>query len=147
MGGLLCNIKIKRLTDTAKVPARTYKGDAGYDLFVSSPATVLPGQKVDVNTGIAIAMKDGFYARIIGRSSTTRNLGLFVIEGIIDNGYRGELSVGVVNFNNFPVELELGQRIAQLIIAEQVSLYVETVQELPASKDGRCENGYGSTGK
>lgn len=147
MGGLLCNIKIKRLTDTAKVPARTYKGDAGYDLFVSSPVTVLPGQKVDVNTGIAIAMKDGFYARIIGRSSTTRNLGLFVIEGIIDNGYRGELSIGVVNFNSHPVELEVGQRIAQLIVAEQVSLYVETVTELPKSQDGRHDNGYGSTGK
>jgi len=145
-GGMLCNLDVKALSPTARIPTQGYRGDAGYDLYVSRPVMAMPGEYTIVHTDIAIALSDGFYARILGRSSTIKKRNLLVVEGIIDNGYRGELSMGVFNPNKEPVQINLHDRVAQLIIVPQVIARISATNSLPVSYDGRGENGFGSTG-
>lgn len=127
-------------------PRRGYSGDAGFDLVVSEPQTVWPGQFVDVPCGIRMELPEGVWAMITGRSSTLRKRGLLVSQGIIDQGYRGPLFTGVWNLGREKVEVKEGERIAQLIpfARESHRLGLVRVDELNPSDRG--EAGFGSTG-
>lgn len=138
-------VKWKCLSPEATCPTRGYAGDAGWDLYVANP-TLIPGNSfVEVDTGIAIEMPGGIWARIVARSSASKKLGLVVLEGIIDNGYRGELFARVYNPQSNPVHLERGDRIAQLIPQLLVPIAWKQVSELNISDRG--DRGFGSTGK
>ena len=134
------------LGDGAKVPFKKHSGDAGWDLFVSRGCVIKPGETVDVHTDIKIDMPPYLYARIVGRSSTLRKHRLMVNEGIIDNGYTGELFVCVHNIGDKPFTVEKGMRLAQVIfhsIEDVRWSEVKKVREVPGK---RGENGFGSTG-
>lgn len=137
--------KVQRLHPAAVLPHYSYPGDAGMDLTCIEPAYLGPGQGIDVPTGIAIEMPTGYWGRITGRSSTRRKLGLFVVEGVIDEGYRGELLVYVVNQNAHPMGIQAGDRLAQLILQRVVQAPCEWADELVPSARGT--NGFGSTGR
>lgn len=139
-------ILFTKLAPDAQTPVRKHKGDVGFDLYIAGPATLVhPNEFADVHTNIAVALPLGFWARITGRSSTLRDRHLLVMEGVIDNGYRGELKIGVFNLGCLPIILGPGERIAQLIISNLHDfVWVET-EELPASPRG--QDGFGSTGK
>ena len=131
----------------AKRPFKKHVGDAGWDLFVSEPCDILPGETVDVHTGIHIEMPSFLYARITGRSSSLRKHGLLVNEGIIDNGYTGELFICVHNMGNKPFHVEQGMRLAQVLfhIIEDIRWSeVDEIKELPGK---RGNAGFGSTGR
>jgi dUTP pyrophosphatase len=102
-------IQFKILDERAIEPRNAYGNDAGYDLFALNDTMVPEGGGVDVRTGIAVAIPDGYYGRIVARSSTMRKRGLMVLEGIIDAGFRGELfsyaymPVGVLPVEGRPV--------------------------------------------
>lgn len=143
------DIIIYRLSGDAKVPTKGFDGDAGWDLVTSENTTVYPGKVAEVPTGLFLAMPHGFWGHIVSRSSTTRKHGIVVLDGIIDNGYRGEMFVQVFN----PAErgagtgirfIKKGTRLAQLIFHRilDVKWYEQAI--LPESKRG--ENGFGSTG-
>lgn len=127
-------------------PRRTYRGDAGYDLFVAKGAVVEPGEFVDVPCGVQIELPEGVWALITGRSSTLRKRRLLVAQGVIDNGYRGPLFAGVQNLSNEAVAVKAGERLAQLIpfsvLADELMWL--RVRELGDSPRG--DNGFGSTG-
>ena len=128
-------------------PVRSYDGDAGWDLIVERNTTVPVHGFVDVSHGISVALPEGYWALITGRSSTIRQRGLLVVNGIIDNGYRGPLFAAVQHVGDGgPVELKRGERIAQLIPykLEAPSIYFEQVEELEGSDRGL--NAFGSTG-
>lgn len=138
-------------SDPSLLPTRTYSGDAAYDLYVSDRTPVPVGQFRDVPCGVRVALPDGVWARITGRSSTLRSRGLLVVEGVIDNGWRGPLFAGVYNLGPDPVTLKAGDRVAQLILHDNVSaryvpavVDVETFDAIP--HDGRGTSGFGSTG-
>lgn len=130
----------------AQIPVRPHDGDAGFDLFVCEDVTIQPGTFCDVRTGIAIALPEGYFARIVGRSSTIRRRKLLATEGIIDSGFRGELFSAVWNMDTQPVTVRAGERISQLIIQKIVApRWVELADgELPDSSRG--ELGFGSSG-
>jgi dUTP pyrophosphatase len=128
-----------------RVPTKGYPGDAGWDLFVSRTVIVPPQSFVDVHTDIAIAMPAGFYGRIVARSSTFRDHQLVVSEGIIDNGWRGELFIGVWNPTNKEQAVVAGSRVAQLLIHQVHYMGWNPVAELAPSKRGT--SGFGSTGR
>lgn len=141
---ILPMIHVQKLVPEAILPSRNYSGDAGYDLFVVEDAYIEPGAVVDVPTGIAIELPRGYWARIVGRSSTIRNRGLLVIEGIIDNGYRGHLFFAVHNLQEKPIVIRAGERLSQLIVHK---LYAFPVAEVEILNDSdRSGNGFGSTG-
>ena len=136
-----------QLGEGAKAPYKKHTGDAGWDLFVSRSCEIPPGETVDVHTDIKINMPPYLYARITGRSSSLRNYGLLVNEGIIDNGYTGEMFVCVHNVNDKPVKIEKGMRLAQILFHTIEDVRWSEVEEIKAVPGKRGNNGFGSTGR
>lgn len=130
-----------------RLPERAYQHDAGLDLTASYSITCYGGY-TDVPTGVAVGFPPEVWGLIMGRSSTTRKLGLLVTQAVIDPGFRGELFVGVFNPGSDPVKIEAGDRIGQLVLMPSMHEYQpEWVKELPEPADGRGENGFGSSGR
>lgn len=127
-------------------PYREYPGDAGFDLYVAQRTFIPHDGFVDVSCGIRVELPDDMWAMITGRSSTLRKRGLLVTQGVIDNGFRGELYAGTQNLSSESVYLEAGERIAQLIPFHQASAGMELMRVETLSESDRGENGFGSTG-
>lgn len=126
-------------------PARP--GDAGVDLRATEAVTLQPGQRYLIPTGLAVAIPRGFAGFVQPRSGMAINKGLGVLNspGLIDSGYRGELKVIAINMDSEPVEIERGERIAQLVILPVPAFLYEEVDVLPDSERGT--GGFGSTGR
>ena len=136
------------LGENAKAPFKKHTGDAGWDLFVSRDCDIPAGSTVDVHTDIKIDMPPYLYARIVGRSSTLRKHGLLVNEGIIDNGYTGELFVGVHNMTDKVFHVKRGMRLAQVLFHVIEDVRWCEVDELKVREGNvRGNNGFGSTGE
>lgn len=142
------NIKIKRLTDTAKIPTRGSEYAAGYDLYADTTdyLTIYPHQTVKIGTGLAIEIPNGYFGAIFPRSglSTKKGLRPANTPGCCDSDYRGEYIVALHNDLDLPQTIEPGERIAQLVVIPFLSVYFEEVSEL--SETTRGEGGFGSTG-
>ena len=134
-----------KLGEGAKKPFKRYSGDAGWDLYVSRECTVQPGETVDVHTDIYIDMPLRLYGRITGRSSSLRKHSLLVNEGIIDNGYSGELFICVHNLGDKPFHVKPGMRLAQILFHVIEDVRWSEVEGISSSKE-RGSNGFGSTG-
>ena len=120
--------------------------DAGWDLFVSRPCIIMPGETKDVHTDICINMPKGLYARITGRSSTLRKHNLLVNEGIIDNGYTGELFICIHNLGDKPFQVTRGMRLAQLLFHDIKRIKWGRVDIIKPRPGRRGSDGFGSTG-
>ena len=141
------DVLIQRLDPGVPLPSRAHPGDAGLDLVTTHDATVLPGQRVLLPTGIAIALPAGYLAAIVPRSGLAVRHGLSIVNapGIVDAGYRGEIKVSVVNLDPAePVSLRRGDRIAQMVVQQVPQVRLHEVEQLPRSDRG--EGGFGSTG-
>jgi dUTP diphosphatase len=146
-GGRVGPILVKRLDSEMPLlrPARV--GDAGVDLRAAEPISLKPGQRGLVRTGLAIAIPKGYAGFVQPRSGMAikKGLGLLNSPGLIDSGYRGELKIIVINLDPEAVlEIERGDRIAQLVILPVPDVVFEEVEELPPSERG--DGGFGSTG-
>jgi dUTP pyrophosphatase len=100
-----------------------------------------------VGTGLALAIPEGYAGFVQPRSGMAikKGLGLLNSPGLIDSGYRGELKVIVINLDPDQVlEIERGDRIAQLVILRVPDIIYEEVDQLPGSERG--SGGFGSTG-
>lgn len=131
----------------AIAPYKKHTGDAGWDLYVSRECIIPAGATVDVHTDIKIDMPPYLYARIVGRSSTLRKHQLMVNEGIIDNGYTGELFVCVHNLSNKPFVVEKGMRLAQVLFHVIEDVRWSQVDAVIPTPGKRGNDGFGSTGK
>lgn len=134
------------LGEGAKAPYRKYNGDAGWDLFVSQDCDIQPGETKDVHTNVRIDMPPYLYARITGRSSSLRKHQLLINEGIIDNGYTGELFVCVHNMGNKVFHVKQGMRLAQILFHVIEDVRWCEIPEIQSSSGRRGDNGFGSTG-
>jgi dUTP pyrophosphatase len=140
-------VLLTRLDPGVPVPSYARPGDAGADLVTTADATIAPGERVTVGTGVAIALPDGFAAFVHPRSGLAARVGLSVVNtpGTIDSGYRGEIRVCLINHDpKAPVELRRGDRIAQLVVQRVEHAVFREVDELADSPRGA--GGYGSTG-
>ena len=138
-------MKIKRLSENAKLPTKAHAGDLGYDLYASEPAAIFPGETKVVKTGIAIQFPEGYGGFIKDRSSVATKKGLFTVAGVIDNGYIGEICIAFHNGTDSLIHIIPGEKIAQLVLIPTVDFKVEEVDEV-VSADQRGEGGFGSTG-
>lgn len=119
-------------------------GDAGLDLFSVEEAIVPARGSVVVNTGLKLAdITPGYWARIEPRSGLGFKLNIQPHLGVIDNSYRGDLSVKLYNFSDKDAELPEGMAIAQLIIYPMFSVLADFAEEVSAGERG--ENGFGSS--
>jgi dUTP diphosphatase len=143
-------VPYKRLRPEAKVPARAYAGDAGYDLTAANKVNLAPGERAVVRTGIAIAVPEGYAGLVLPRSGLAVRHGVSLVNtpGLIDPGYRGEIMVPLINHDREePFEVVVGMRIAQLVLVRAVEARFVGVELLDESADGRGEGGFGSSGK
>lgn len=138
-------MKVKRLYEQSKLPSKAHAGDLGYDLFCTEDIVIYAGETKLVSTGIAIQFPEGYGGIIRDRSSVATKRGLFVVAGVIDNGYTGEIKVALYNSTESVDKIYAGEKIAQLILIPTVNFPVEDVEEI-SSSDGRNANGFGSTG-
>ena len=135
------------LGENARAPYKKHTGDAGWDLFVSRDCTIPAGATMDVHTDIRISMPPFLYGRITGRSSSLRKHGLLINEGIIDNGYTGELFVCIHNMNDKPFAVKKGMRLAQIIFHYIEDVRWAEVNEIKPVPGKRGNDGFGSTGE
>jgi dUTP pyrophosphatase len=140
------DLKVK-VRSGGRMPTQSYYGDAGFDLYCSEEKQIPHGLTQDVDCGIDIELPEGYWARVVGRSSTIRKRGLLVVEGIIDNGYRGPIFVAVHNPGQDSGSYQMvreGDRLAQLIVHKLETPRLVQVDGLSASARGVA--GFGSTG-
>ncbi len=139
------SMKIKLLDKNCK-PYRAYETDSGLDLRARIPdmITLQPIQTKLIPVGVAIELPPGYEAQIRPRSGLSKQ-GILATFGTIDNSYRGEIKVTLINITTKEMIIEPYERIAQLVVAPVVIPKIEYVKEL--SKTERGKNGHGSTGR
>ena len=139
-------LRIKRLKAAATLPSYAHPGDAGLDLHAAEDAVIDPGEWRSIATGIAIELPEGTEAQVRPRSGLARNHGVTVLNapGTIDEGYRGEIGVLLVNHGATPFHVTPGARIAQLVVQRKLTMNVVEVEDL--SETARGAGGFGSTG-
>ena len=147
-------LQVKYLSEHAEGSVvRMTPGAAGLDLVVASlprccgPLRIVPGHVTTVGTGVAVAIPEGYCGIVLIRSGVNRNNGLRLDGGayLIDADYRGEIMLPVTCSSDYGTLVEIGERIAQLLIVPYLPVAVEVVDALPESFRG--VEGFGSTGK
>ncbi|MEH7388240.1 dUTP diphosphatase [Bacillus sp. JJ1521] len=140
------NLKVMLLNKDARLPLQANPGDAGLDLFSAEEKIIKPGDAELIKTGIKIELPPGTEAQVRPRSGLALKHSVTVLNspGTIDEGYRGEIAVILINHGkeNFVVEKQM--RIAQMVIAEVAQVNLLQVEEVTASERG--EGGFGSSG-
>lgn len=143
-------VKIQKLTPTAKTPTYGTDGAAAFDIYADLPDTWLgipPGEMRAISTGIAVEVPTGHVLRIYSRSGHGYNhsVSLANCVGVIDSDYRGEVMAGLRNDGHLSFPVHHGDRIAQGIIEPIERVEFVDAEELSLTERGA--NGFGSTGK
>ncbi len=143
----MLEMKVKRLDPEAMPPAYAHPGDAGLDLFSNETISLEPGQSAVVKTGIAIALPPDTEGQVRPRSGLAAKHRISVLNtpGTIDEGYRGEVGVILINFGGESFLVEKGMRIAQLVVKPVLRVNVTETKDL--DETARGAGGFGSTGQ
>ena len=142
----MTELSVVRVRGEARLPERAYGGDAGFDLAACERVRLAPGERATVPTGLAVAIPQGYAGFVQPRSGLAATHGISVVNspGLVDAGYRGELRVVLLNTDTEQAfTVEVGMRIAQLVVLPVPALAVVEVDELPASERG--VRGFGSS--
>ena len=138
------SIRCKRLSEDATIPTRAYEHDAGWDLYASDKTYITPLHRRGVKTSISMAIPEGYVGLIWPRSGLAVKGGVDVFAGVIDSGYRGEIKVCLYNSSEIQLEINKGDRIAQILFQEIPQTTIVEVDDLNDSKRGH--GGFGSSG-
>ena len=154
-------IKIEKIVKDIESIGYSKPGDAGIDLRASGQWVVdidsrkreivqeeyelMPGERILVKTGIRLEIPNGFWGNIRDRSGLAANHGIHCLAGVVDETYRGEIMVAIVNLGKNPYKLRKNERVAQMIITPYVSAKISYEETLTESERGA--NGFGSSGK
>ena len=139
-------VQFCKLLPNAVLPGYAHPGDAGMDLCAAESVLLAPGARSLVRTGLSMALPPGTEGQVRPRSGLAAKHGVTVLNapGTIDEGYRGELKVILVNHGDAPFAVEPGMRIAQLVVAPVLRVEVAEAAELSGTERGT--GGFGSTG-
>lgn len=148
----MSTLRIKRLPHADGLPLPGYEttGAAGMDLRAAvpqdAPVILAPGQRMLVPTGLVIELPKRHEGQVRPRSGLAIKHGISLVNtpGTIDEDYRGEVMVPLINHGDVGFEISRGMRIAQLVVAPVVQVAIEEVLELSESERGA--GGFGSTG-
>ncbi|MDR1565605.1 MAG: dUTP diphosphatase [Oscillospiraceae bacterium] len=146
---LKIRLKVLKINEQAKLPARATSGSAGMDLYacIDAPITLQAGERALVPTGIAIALPDASYVALVyARSGLAIKHGITLSNcvGVIDSDYRGEVKVGLINLSSEPFTILNQERVAQLVLAPVIQAEIIEAEELDETERGA--GGFGSTG-
>ena len=153
-------LKVKSLSNIGKV-FYSKDGDAGIDLRASNKfiinldhdkkeitqdsCIISSGERILVKTGIEVTIPKNCWGNIKDRSGNAFSHGVHVLGGVIDENYRGEIGVILINLSKKPFQINKNDRIAQMIISEYKKVKIEYVNNLDNTI--RNKDGFGSTGK
>lgn len=141
----MMKVKFKRLNEKAVMPTKAHPTDAGFDL-TASKTTVIPARGRDlIPTDIAMAIPEGYYGMVVGRSGNTIKRGLVGQTGIIDAGYRNGIGIMAFNTTDEDIVVEYGERAGQIVLMPILICEMEEADEL--TETDRGAGGYGSTGR
>jgi dUTP pyrophosphatase len=154
-------LRIKKLVPGMDTPLYSREGDCGIDLrasgtwivnlddkereVIADELAVKPGERIIAKTGLALEVPPGHWGNVRDRSGHARKLGLHTLSGVLDENYRGEVQLVLVNLSKKPCTIMKNERIAQLIITPYTKAAIEVVDEL--SETDRGAGGFGSSGK
>lgn len=143
----MIELRVERTEEAKKLnlplPSYQHMGDAGLDLRAVEACVVQKGKSEVIPTGIKIAIPSGYVGLIKDRSGLASKYGIHTLAGVIDSGYRGELAVVLCNLGGEDFYVDVGMRIAQLLIIPVASV---EVKEGTLDRTSRGEKGWGSTG-
>jgi dUTP pyrophosphatase len=138
---------VEVLITASVLPNYAHPGDAGADLHSAHALILAPGERALVGTGVSIALPGGFAAFVVPRSGLAVKHGITIVNspGTVDAGYRGEIKVALLNTDRAKeFRIDIGDRIAQLIVMPVAHATFIPVEHLPGSQRGA--DGFGSTG-
>lgn len=139
-------VKFRRIDPSAELPTYAHPGDAGMDIRSIEELTIEPGARALVHTGLVMVLPPGYEAQVRPRSGLALKNGVTVLNtpGTIDEGYRGEIGVILVNFGSEPFKVEKGAKIAQMVIAPCARAEIVETDEVDDTVRGT--GGFGSSG-
>lgn len=139
-------VKFRKTDPSATLPSYAHPGDAGMDLCSVEELVIPRGERRLVRTGLAMRLPPGYEAQVRPRSGLALKKGVTVLNspGTIDEGYRGEIGVILVNLGDEPFGVCKGDRIAQMVVAPCARAEIALVSELDSTERGT--GGFGSTG-
>ena len=139
-------LRVRRLSPDAIIPAYAHPGDAGLDLHACEDVALDPGMACLVSTGVAIELPEATEAQVRPRSGLALKHSVTVLNtpGTIDEGYRGEVGVVLINHGATTFHVTRGMRIAQLVVQKRWTVKVVEVDGLTDTTRGT--GGFGSTG-
>jgi dUTP pyrophosphatase len=141
------SLRVLRLDERATLPRRAYPGDAGLDLHALEDCVLAPGARARARTGLAVEIPEGHAGLVLPRSGLAARHGIALVNspGLIDEGYRGEIQVLLLNTDRAQsCEIKAGERIAQLVLVAVSTPAVVEVDGLAESERGA--GGFGSSG-
>lgn len=140
-------LKVKKLDKDAKLPAYAHPGDAGLDLFSNVDLEIASNETALVPTGISIELPPLTEAQVRPRSGLALKNSVTVLNtpGTIDEGYRGEVKVILINHSRTTFKITKGMKIAQMVVKPVIKVEVQETDTLTETKRG--DGGFGSTGK
>ena len=149
----MTTVRVERLPHAEGLPLPAYEtgGSAGMDLRAAvaedAPLTLTPGARALVPTGLKIALEPGYEAQVRPRSGLALKHGISAPNspGTIDSDYRGEVGVILINHGQIAFEINRGERIAQMVIAQHAHAVIAEVETLDETERGA--GGFGSTGR
>jgi dUTP pyrophosphatase len=138
---------VKRLSPTARMPARATVNASCFDIHADMDGTIPPGGRMLVKTGLAVAVPPGFEVQVRSRSGLAFKHGVAVLNspGTVDADYRGEVGVVLINHGSEPFAFKHGERIAQIGVYAVAMCPAVEVAEL--DETARGVGGFGHTGR
>lgn len=139
-------IKIKRVSPSSIVPAYQTELAAGFDFHAVEELTIMPGETKLVDTGLAFEIPPMYELQVRPRSGLSAKTGIRVSNspGTVDADFRGSVKIILDNTGTTPFRIEIGDRVAQGVVAPVSRAVFEVVDELGVSE--RADKGFGSTG-
>ncbi len=138
-------IKVQKIHRDAILPSYAYRGDAGMDIYSCEEAVIQPKSKALIKTGVKIAIPEGYAGFVWDKSGLAVKHDLTTMAGVLDSGYRGELTVVIVNLGDKEYRVEGRQKIAQLVIKPVISANIVEVENID-NRTSRGEKRFGSSG-
>ena len=139
-------VLFRRVRPEAVLPSYAHPGDAGMDVRSAEALVIPPGGRALVHTGLVMVLPPGYEAQVRPRSGLALKQGVTVLNtpGTIDEGYRGEVGVILANFGDAPFAVNVGDRVAQIVIAPVTRAEIGETDDV--GETDRGAGGFGSTG-
>ena len=137
------DLLVQKLSEEAILPEKAYDSDSGFDLFSRTHIVLQPLERYSISTQIAIKLPNNYGAMVCDRSSNALKRGFHTLGQIIDQNYTGEIRVCIINLSDTKQIINIGDKIAQLILLPVPKINIVQVQKLPPTD--RNSQGFGSS--